>query len=171
MVLYVLSKVVRGDREHDGLIRRSQKFDESPEMRHMIRFCHLPFPFESAQVREHELQVKVVLLVQLRHVLLPEQVGVMDRCPREMSRGELGRIFVPCSVLGLFVTDPPIVCGEDGTYVRLSNLASSSSLRNCTSSKISSSDHLRVARFFTNGRSWATNIAGRLADGAFVTRF
>ena len=61
--------------------------------------------------------------------------------------------------------------GDMGTHVRLSNLASSSSLRKFTSSRISSSDHLRAARFFTNGRSSATNIAGRLADGAFVTRF
>ena len=64
---------------------------------------------------------------------------------------------------------PPVI--TDGTYVRLSNLALSSSIRNCTSSRISSSDHLRVARFLTNGSSCATSIAGRLADGAFVTRF
>ena len=36
---------------------------------------------------------------------------------------------------------------------------------------MSSSVHLRVERFFTNGSNWATSIAGRFADGAFATRF
>jgi hypothetical protein len=90
--------------------------------------------------------------------------------PREMPRGKLGRVFIPRSVSGPFVADFSDH-GRYGTHVRLSNLASSSSLRKFTSSRISSSDHLRAARFFINGRSSATNIAGRLADGAFVTRF
>lgn len=46
-----------------------------------------------------------------------------------------------------------------------------SSFRYWTSSRISSSDHLRVAKFFANGRSLATSIAGKFSAGAFVTRF
>ena len=57
------------------------------------------------------------------------------------------------------------------TYVRLSKRAVSSSRRYCTSSTMSSSVHFRVERFLTKGRSCATSIAGRLADGAFATRF
>lgn len=57
------------------------------------------------------------------------------------------------------------------THVKLSKLRSSSSLTYCTSSKMSSSDHLRVERFLENGRSCATSIAGRFSEGAFVIRF
>lgn len=57
------------------------------------------------------------------------------------------------------------------THVKLSKLRSSSSLTYCTSSKMSSSDHLRVERFLENGRSWATSIAGRFSEGAFVIKF
>lgn len=39
------------------------------------------------------------------------------------------------------------------------------------SSTMSSSVHFRPARFFAKGRRWATSIAGRLACGAFETRF
>lgn len=57
------------------------------------------------------------------------------------------------------------------THVKLSKLRSSSSLTYCTSSRMSSSDHLRVERFLENGRSCATSIAGRLSEGAFVIKF
>lgn len=39
------------------------------------------------------------------------------------------------------------------------------------SSLISSSDHLRLARLCTNGRSLATSIAARFSAGALTTRF
>lgn len=57
------------------------------------------------------------------------------------------------------------------TYVRLSKRAVSSSFRYCTSSTISSSVHFRVDKFLTKGNSCATSMAGRLAEGAFDTRF
>lgn len=57
------------------------------------------------------------------------------------------------------------------TYVSDWKFACSSSRRNCTSSTTSSSDHLRPQRFLAKGSSWATSIAGRFAEGAFVTRF
>lgn len=36
---------------------------------------------------------------------------------------------------------------------------------------MSSSVHFRLERFLAKGRRWATSIAGRLACGAFETRF
>ena len=60
---------------------------------------------------------------------------------------------------------------ERKSYVRLWKLSVSSSLTNCTSSSISSSENFLAQRFLANGRSWATSIAGRLADGALLMRF
>lgn len=57
------------------------------------------------------------------------------------------------------------------TDVRLWKLAVNSSRRNCISSTMSSSDHLRVQRFLAKGKRCATSMAGRLAFGALVTRF
>jgi len=56
-------------------------------------------------------------------------------------------------------------------YVRLWNRALSSSFRKVTSSIMSSSDHFLPAKFFTNGRTWQTSIAGKFAAGALLTKF
>lgn len=60
---------------------------------------------------------------------------------------------------------------EITAHVKLLKLAVNSSFKYCTSSTISSSDHFRVERLLTKGRSLVTNIAGRFASGAFETRF
>lgn len=86
-----------------------------------------------------------------------------------MSRCQLGCVFIisPDVIASVGNTYKPTVT----TNVRLWKLILSSSLRNWTSSMISSSDHFRVQRFFANGRSWATNIAGKFEVGALVTKF
>jgi hypothetical protein len=51
----------------------------------------------------NELQVKVVPLVQSCHIILPEQVRIVNWSPREMPRGKLGGKFIPRSVSEPFV--------------------------------------------------------------------
>ena len=38
VILYILPKVVRGDRKHESILRRSQKFYESPGKRNLFLF-------------------------------------------------------------------------------------------------------------------------------------
>ena len=57
------------------------------------------------------------------------------------------------------------------THIRLAKFVSSSFLTNWIYSGISLSDQLDATRFFINGSSHATNMAGRFADGALAMRF
>ena len=94
----------------------------------------------------------------------------MHWCPREVTRQQLGTVLV-VGAIEWTISSSLFVTAKKSTYVRLSKRALSSSRRNWISSTMSSSVHLRPDRFFENGKSCATSIAGRFACGALETRF
>ena len=58
------------------------------------------------------LELVVIPIVQLRRVLLPEQVGFVYWCPREMSRQKLGPILVVCPARKAELAYVPYACGS-----------------------------------------------------------
>ena len=148
VILYILPKVMCGDREHESILRRSQKPYELPGRRNMF------LSFVEIQPERRTLSKSV----PSHSVSSRSPSRKSPNCGLASTKGvqtRARRYIHPtfCFISDWSVANVRITMGRDGTHVRLSNLASSSSLRNCTSSKMSSSDHLRVARFFTNGRS------------------
>ena len=108
------------------------------------------------------------------HLILLRFLARMIRIRvRESTRDGRMRVRSCIRRMSLQITMREILRSIRGmiTYVKLSKLSLSSSLKNCTSSRMSSSVHFLVHRFLAKGSTCATSIAGRFFAGALITRF